>query len=355
MHKRRRSQGKALLAAILILLAQAGCLQTGDSPPQSGQTDPTASGQNGHVYERVVLRYGCTPTPTHPSAMAIHRFAEMVAEKSKGNVIIEIYDSGQLGTVNQNLDALQMGALDMTSVRPPNLVDVGCKPMGVLSLPFIFEDQQHAFRVLDSDIGRDLLNEIRKSGVKCVGIGFHKDSGRQLFTVNPVTKLSDLNGMKIRVQEAGISTEMGVALGFNPTPVSANELYSAVKSGIVEGIDNTIAAFYNSNIFEVCKNITLSTHESAPTVILFSEIVWNTLEPETHELIYESWWQSDRDYYRELSARLDTEYLEDLVQNKGCTIHRVTDMEDWAAAMSELYAKYSVGVEDYVKRIAAMK
>jgi tripartite ATP-independent transporter DctP family solute receptor len=211
---------------------------------------------------------------THPVHKAMVYMAERVQEESDGKLRVEIYPSQQLGTERQNLELLQIGSLAMTKVSAAVLENFA-PTMQVLSLPYVFRDREHAYRVLDGEVGQKLLDQSAKYWLK--GLTYFDAGYRSFYTKEPVYSPADLEGKKIRVQESITAMNLIRSLGGAPTPISWGELYTALQQGVVDGAENNPPSFYLSRHYEVCKYYTLNEHTAVPDVLLIGTISWNNL------------------------------------------------------------------------------
>lgn len=229
-------------------------------------------------HEVQVLKLAHDLDQSHAVHKAMVFMGTRLHELSGGTMDVNVYPSGQLGTERELLELLQIGSLAMTKVSASPLE--GFVPqMKVFSIPYIFRDQQHFWRVLESDIGRSMLQA--GDHVRLRGLGYYDAGSRSFYTVNrPVHKPADLAGLKIRVQESQTSMRMVSSLGGAPTPISWGELYTALSQGVVDGAENNPPSFFLSKHFEVSKYYTLDEHTYVPDVLLISSHIWNNLNPQ---------------------------------------------------------------------------
>jgi len=209
--------------------------------------------------------------------------AKRVSEISEGKMEIKIYPGGQLGPERTCVELLQIGSLDMTKVS--TAVMEGFVPTyRVLGLPYMFRDKEHAYKVLDGEIGKDLLLEGTDYWLR--GLCFYDAGSRSFYTKEqPVNSPDDLKGLKIRVMKSNTAVQMVRALGGSPTPISWGELYTALQGGVVDGAENNPPSFYLSHHYEVCKYYSLNEHTTVPDILLISTHTWNKLTSKEKEWI----------------------------------------------------------------------
>ena len=194
---------------------------------------------------------------------------------------MNIYPSGQLGGERECLELLQIGSLDMTKVSGA-VMENFAPNMRIFGLPFLFDDKEHLFRVLDGPIGKSLLKDGEDFWLK--GLGYYDSGSRSFYTRDrPITTPKDLEGLKIRVQESASAFEMVKQLGGSPTPISWGELYTSIQQGVVDAAENNPPSFYLSRHYEVCKYYSIDEHTMIPDILLVSTHLWNRLNIQEQE------------------------------------------------------------------------
>jgi tripartite ATP-independent transporter DctP family solute receptor len=275
---------KATLLSLLLLL-----ISCGDSTKKS---------------EEVVLRLGHSLDMQHSVHKAMVYMGERLSEYSNGQMTVKIYAGGQLGTEREMLELLQLGSLAMTKVSASPLE--GFAPaMQIFSIPYVFRDNAHFWKVLNSDIGKSLLNGLQSFRLK--GMGYYDAGSRSFYTTNkPIHTPADLKGLKIRVLNSPTAVKTVRAMGAAATPVSWGELYTALQQGVVDGAENNPPSYYISRHYEIAGYYSLDEHTAVPDVLLCSLHVWNSLNAQQQEwlekamadsVIYqrELWAESTRD------------------------------------------------------------
>ena len=151
----------------------------------------------------------------------------------------------------------------------------------VFSLPYLFRDEDHFWKVLEGPVGEEMLEVLATRGDGSPsglhGLGYFDSGSRSFYTVNPVNSPSDLEGKKIRVMNDPVAMDMVQAMGGSPTPIAFGELYTALKQGTVDGAENNPPSFVTSRHYEICKHYMLNHHSRIPDVILIGSDVWDSL------------------------------------------------------------------------------
>jgi tripartite ATP-independent transporter DctP family solute receptor len=254
--------------------------------------------------------------PTHPVSQAMVFMADRCEEISEGNLKIEIYPSGQLGSEQQCVELLQIGSLAITKVSSA-VMESFTEDYKVLGIPYLFKSKQHLFKVQDSDIGKEILASTEPYWIR--GLCFYDAGARSFYTIDkPINHPDDLAGLKIRVMKSITAMDMVKAQGGSPTPISWGELYTALQSGVVDGAENNPPSFYTSHHYEVCKFYSLNEHTMVPDVLIISDKIWKGLTEEEQK-----WLQQAVDESvvkeRELWAASEKESLIE-VEKAGVTI-----------------------------------
>lgn len=289
-----------------------------------------------------VLKLGHGLDTGHPVHHGMVYMAERLAEKSGGKLTIDIYASGQLGSERELLELLQIGSLSMTKVSAA-VMENFAPNFRVLGLPYIFENNEHMYQVLDGPIGERLLQE--GENYRLLGLCYYDAGSRSFYTKDrPIEEPEDLQGMKIRVMRSNTAVNMVTALGGSPTPISYGELYSALQQGVVDGAENNPPSFYFSRHYEVCKYYSLDEHTSIPDVLLVSTEWWEDLTSQEQTWLKEAAMESV-DYQRKLWTKSEIESLK-AVEEAGVTILR-PDKEPFAAKVEQIYASYKDDPEKY--------
>ena len=299
-----------------------------------------------------VIKLGHGLDPAHPVHLAMVYLADRIAEKSNGRLRIDVYPSEQLGSERECLELLQIGSLAMTKVSC-SVIEGFVPEMGVLSLPFLFRDEEHRFRVLEGEIGRELLLAGERFWLR--GLCYYDAGSRSFYTVDrPILEPDDLAGLKIRTQESPTSLRMVQALGGSATPIAWGELYSALQQGVVDGAENNPPSFHLSRHYEVCKYYSLDEHTGVPDVLVISTKIWEDLSPQFKQLLQEAADESEI-YQRKLWKEATEKALEE-VQKAGVTIY-LPDKAPFIAGVESIYEEYKSQPRMYrfIQRIRDVK
>jgi tripartite ATP-independent transporter DctP family solute receptor len=221
--------------------------------------------------------------PGYPTTDAIGYMGELLGAWTSGRMNVKIFHSMQLGGEKEALEQVQLGALEMTRVSV-GVVGPIVKEFDAFNLPYFFRDVDHMHRVVDGEIGTELLNKLEAGGL--IGLGYMDGGTRSFYNkVRPINKPEDMAGLKIRVMQNPVFVDMVNALGGNGIQISFSELYSALQTGVVDGAENNPPSLYTQKHYEVATYYSLSHHLIVPEIFVFSKKVWDTLPPLDRQLI----------------------------------------------------------------------
>lgn len=312
-------------------------------------TEETASQQ------KMILRYAETNGAKDERALASEHFAKLVKEKTNGRIEIQIYPGGQLGKTKEVVQALQLGAIDMCNEPPSNLKNLGCNVgyLDIVSLPFIFRDVDHAVAVMDGEFGQKLSEDINNSGFGVIALDHFVAGGRNFYATKPITKLSDMKGMKIRVQSAPLYIDTVTAFGASATPLDNSEVYSALQTGVIDGAENPVKGYLNNKFYEVAKYFSWSNYLIQPSTMFISEITWNRLS-DADKAIFKECAKETTEWFQELTASKLEGQIQELIDG-GVVFCDLEDYDAWVKAVDPIYAKYAAGYENLVEQIRNVK
>lgn len=316
----------ALLMAMLMALSLVAC-GGGASTPTGG--DATADSPR-------VLKLGTTVNEEDSFHVAATKFAELVESRTNGAYKIEIYPNGSLGDEPAMLESMQIGTLDAAIVTSGPFVNF-CPDMGVLDMPFLFASNEEAYKILDGDIGQELLGELESANLK--GLAYAERGFRNLTnSVRPVQSAADISGLKIRVMENEVYTATFKALGVNAVPMAWSEALTALQQGTIEGQENPVNVLHSYKLWETQQYCTLTRHAYASAIITMSLDVFNGLPADVQD-IFKAAAQEAAEYERQWVADNEATQLQDL-KDGGMEIIEDPDMASFQSAVQSVYDSY---------------
>lgn len=286
----------------------------------------------------IELRFGHGQPPHSDTHMAAEEFKRLVEEGSNGAITVSVYPSNQLGNNNQMVEGVRLGTIDLTSNGNP-FYTAFLPELNILDLPFLFEDHEHVYRVVDGEIGRgllDLLDDHRMKGLAFWEIGFRDITNSQ----RPIRAPEDMEGLKFRLTPNAAHLKAFELLGANPTPMAFSEVYMALQTGAIDGQENPVSIIYANRMNEVQDHLTLLGYAYTAQVFAMNRARFDSLSTEHQELVLDAAHQAAL-VQREDLVRRNAEYLEEL-KRQGMQVVEEVDIEAFRAAV------YEPVVADYV-------
>jgi len=301
---------------------------------------------------KVVIRFNELNSATHPMYRSDVYFAQLVAKKTNGAVEVQNFASSQLGKGRDAIESCQMGTLEMTQTMTAN-VGTFVNAFDVFTLPFIFRDQEHFYRVIDGPIGQDLLKDLMK--VNLLGLCYYDAGSRSFYnSKRPIKVVEDLKGLKIRVPQSTVMIDTINAMGAGAVPVEYAEVYSSLQQGVIDGAENAAIAYYHMKHYEVAKYFSLTAHFRTPDIVLISLKVWQKLPKEYQTAILESAKETSL-YERKLWVSEENETLEKL-KGLGVKINEIPDVTAFREKVKPVWEKYKARLpKGLIENIQATK
>jgi tripartite ATP-independent transporter DctP family solute receptor len=286
----------------------------------------------------------------YPTVLAVGYMGKLITERTGGRHSVKVFPNGALGSEKDTIEQVRIGALDMIRINVAPMNNVVPETM-VPTMPFVFRSTAHMRKVLDGPIGEEILKACEKQGL--VGLAFYDSGSRSFYTVRkPIRGLADMKGMKIRVQQSDLWVAMMQALGANATPMPYGEVYTALKTGLVDGAENNWPSYESSRHFEVAKFYAITEHSLAPEILLFSKRIWDTLGRDD-QLVIKQAAKESVPFMRRLWDERE-QASRKIVEDGGSQIVMV-QKKPFQDAMKPVYDKFITdpGLKDMIRRIQA--
>ncbi|AML52097.1 TRAP transporter substrate-binding protein [Falsihalocynthiibacter arcticus] len=282
------------------------------------------------------LRGWNTHVPDYPVSIALDRFVELVEERTEGRVQMQNYHGATLGEGEFATEQLQFGALDYGAFSTAPMVNT-VKELGVTSLPYVFKDPEHQYRVLEGPIGDDIAAAMAEANM--VPLSWFASGSRSFYANEPLNSVEDIAGKKFRVQNSDINVAMVEALGANATPLPFGEVYTSIQSGVVDGAENNWPSYESTGHFEVAPYYIIDNHTIVPEGIIFAKTTWDKFSEADQAIIAEAA-QEAAIYQRELWAAREAKSRE-IVEAGGATIVEGIDTTTFSAKMGPVYEQFA--------------
>ncbi|GFE50754.1 C4-dicarboxylate ABC transporter [Roseobacter cerasinus] len=278
----------------------------------------------------------------YPNTTAMDKFAELLEEKTGGEISLQMFHGGTLGSQPDAIEQVRLGGLEIGNF---NLGPIGpiAAEANVVSLPFIFKDVPHMFRVLEGEGGQVIAEGMAAKGL--VPLAWYDAGARSFYNgAKPINTPEDVTGMKVRVMNNDLYSGMIAELGGNPSPMAFAEVYQALKTGVVDGAENNWPSYESTGHFEVAGFYSLSQHLIIPECICINADVYNGLSDEMKAAVTEAAVES-ADLQRELWAAREATSRK-MVEEGGVVVNEIADKGPFQAAMTPVYETYLAGNPD---------
>ena len=315
-----------ILALGLTVMGITGCVSSGAG------SSAEATAENPMV---LTLAHGLSET--HTVHIAMTEFADTVAERTDGRITVRILPNGQLGSENENMEQLMAGVISMTKVSAPGLATYN-ESYHTFGLPYIFDDTQNFYHVMDSPQMQDFFLSSEEDGF--VTLTYYTSGARSFYTKNKAIRTpEDLKGLKIRVQDMKSQTDMMKALGGIPVAMSYGDVYTSLQTGIIDGTENNETALTTGKHGEICKVYSTDQHAMIPDVMVMSAKVWKTISPEDQKIILEAAHESTESHKIAWDAAID-EAIAEAESQMGVEFVNDVDKDAFRQATSGMIEEY---------------
>lgn len=254
--------------------------------------------------------------------LAAERFRDIVAQRSGGEISVEIFPNNTLGDDVEVTQQLQMGAVE-AAIIPTAKLSGFVPAMQIVDLPFLFPSPDVAHTVLDGQAGDDLLATVEQVGLK--GVTFWESGFKQFTCDQPVNGPEDFAGQKVRVMQSPIIMEQFKAMGANPVPISFGETYNALQQRIVDCQENPLVSITQMKFYEVQSDVIISNHAYLAYAFLFSQRWFDSLSPENQALLTEVARETTA-FQREETSRREADYIA-TIEASGTNVSTLDDAQ----------------------------
>jgi tripartite ATP-independent transporter DctP family solute receptor len=299
------------------------------------------------AHAQTVIKAGHGAQAGHPTQFGLLKFGELVAAKTGGKVKVEVYPDRQLGEEREMVEGLQLGTVDMAVVSTGPLAAF-VPQTGVLDLPFLFKNSDHAYKVLDGEVGQDLLKRMDAKSI--IGLAWWENGWRHLTTKKSIKAPDDLKGVKLRTMQNPVHIAAFKEIGAAPIPMAWGEVFTSLGQGVIDAQENPVTVIYTNSLWEVQKYLTLTGHVYGPHVVMFSKAVWDKLPADQQKAVREAVVEATA-FQRETSQKLEREQLEEL-KKKGMVVETV-DMAPFREATAKIATSQKNVDQDMLKKIVA--
>ncbi len=285
----------------------------------------------------ISLRAADTHSDGYPTVEAVKHMGQLLSEWTSGRIEVKMFPGRQLGEEKDTIEQTIAGAIDLNRVNLAPLNGI-IPETAIPSLPYMFRSIEHMHRVMDGEIGAEILAAMEKHGM--VGLAFYDSGARSFYnTKRPINSPADMKGLKIRVQNSDLFVSMMEALGANATPMEFGQVYEALKTGVIDGAENNWPSYESTRHFEVAKHYTLDQHSMSPEVLVMSKKSWDKLSDGDKALVRKAAAMSVpvmRDLWNKR-----VEASKKKVMAAGNEVIEQVDKQPFIDAMKPVYAKFA--------------
>ena len=235
----------------------------------------TAASVAAFADQPIVIKFSHVVAVDTPKGKAADYFKKLAEERTKGRVKIEVYPNSQLYKDKEELEALQLGSVQMLAPSLAKFGPLGVKEFEAFDLPYIFNDYAELHRVTEGPIGQKLMAKLDSKGI--VGLAFWDNGFKEMSANKPLRKPEDYKGMKMRIQSSKVLDSQMRALGVNPQVMAFSEVYQALQTGVVDGTENPVSNFYTQKMHEVQKYLMLTDHGYLGYAVIVNKKFWDAL------------------------------------------------------------------------------
>ena len=271
----------------------------------------------------------------YPTVAAVKHMSQELAKQSNGKFTIKVFNKSALGSEKETLDQVKIGALDMNRVNISSL-NALCPKSLVPTMPFLFDSIDHMRKTLDGPVGEEILKGCESQGL--VGLAFYDSGARSIYAKKPVRTLADAKGLKIRVQQSDLWVALVNAMGANATPMPTGEVYTALKTGLIDAAENNIPSYEGFKHYEAVKVYSHTEHSMAPEMLVMSKVVFDKLTP-AEQAMFRAAAKESVKFQRQKWDEQEAKAL-DIVVKGGAQIVKDVDKASFKAAMAPVYAKF---------------
>ena len=287
----------------------------------------------------------------YPTVVAEQNMGKKLEAASNGEITFKMFAGGVLGSEKEVIEQAQIGAVQMTRVSL-GIVGPVVPDVNVFNMPFVFRDHEHMRKIIDGEIGQEILDKITNSEFNLVALAWMDGGTRSIYTKKPVRKIEDLKGMKIRVQGNPLFIDMMNAMGGNGIAMDTGEIFSALQTGVIDGAENNPPTLLEHNHYQSAKYFTLTGHLILPEPVVMSKTTWEKLTPEQQTLVK----KVAREAQMEERALWDAKSAASEKKLKAAGVEFiVVDKKPFFDATAPVREKYGAQYADLMKRIAEVQ
>jgi C4-dicarboxylate-binding protein DctP len=294
----------------------------------------------------IIIKFSHVVANDTPKGKGALKFKELAEKYTDGKVRIEVYPNSSLYKDKEEIEALQLGSVQMLAPSTAKFAPLGAKEFEALDLPWLFKDEATYDKAMKGPVGKWLFQKLESKGISGLAYwdnGFHMTSANR-----PLLMPTDFQGLKVRISGSKIADRYFRDVGSIPQIMAFSEVYQALQTGVVDGCENTPSNYLTQKFYEVQKDITVSYHAHLQYAVIVNSKFWNGLPPDIRKQL-EKAMDEATDYTNSIAVKENEDALAEIKKSGKTTLHYLTDdqRKAWQAAMQPTYAwaKSRVGQE----------
>ena len=291
------------------------------------------AGVHAYAQAPIVIKFSHVVATDTPKGQAAERFKQLAEKATNGKVKVELYPNSQLYKDKEELEALQLGAVQMLAPSLAKFGPLGVKEFEAFDLPYIFPTKTALYNVTEGEIGKSLLKKLEPKGI--TGLAYW-DNGFKVMSANkPLHSPADFKGLKLRIQSSKVLDAQMRALGANPQVLAFSEVYQALQTGVVDGTENPPSNMYTQKMHEVQKHVTISNHGYLGYAVIVNKKFWDGLPPDIRGQLEKA--MREATTFEKAIAQRDNDQALEAIKKAGKTqIYTLTVQEqaEWRKALA---------------------
>src|SRR5674476_457600 len=294
----------------------------------------------------IIIKFSHVVANDTPKGKGALKFKELAEKYTNGKVKVEVYPNSQLFKDKEEIEALQLGSVQMLAPSTAKFAPLGAKEFEALDLPWLFKDDETYAKAMKGPVGQFLFKKLEPKGIS--GLAFW-DNGFHMVSANrPLLMPADFQGLKMRISGSKIADQYLRLIGALPQIMAFSEVYQALQTGVVDGCENTASNYLTQKFHEVQKHITVSYHAHLQYAVIVNTKFWNGLPADIRTQLDKAMDEAT-DYTNSIAVKENEDALAEIKKSGKTTLHYLTDDQKkaWQAAMRPTYAwaKGRVGQE----------
>ncbi len=303
--------------------------------------------------DTIVIKFSHVVALDTPKGLAAAKFKELAEKSSKGRVKVKIYPNSQLYKDREEIEALQLGAVQMLAPSLSKFGPLGTREFEVFDLPYIFPDKAALYRVMDGDVGKQLFAKLSSKGIH--GLAYWDNGYKQIHSNRRIEKIADVKGLKLRIQSSKVLEAQMRAMGASPQVLAFGEVYTALQTGTVDGGENTLSNIYTQKMNEVQKHITISDHGYIGYGVIVNKKFWDGLPADIRTTLEQA--MKETTQYQHDLAQKENDAALAAIKATGKTavfVLPAAEKQAWRLALAPVYKQFESAIgKDLINAVIA--